>query len=123
MINHSPANYAFIRACICFLHYIAPLSAVYCVLTLLLPPSSFRVPQVLQVWAIAETAFFAIIYLPRTISLQRAASHPKLLPREQRRKLFQLCLDTVEDAESYLAGWMRGALLSEVKRENVKGEY
>ena len=76
----------------------------------------------LEIWAIAETAFFAIIYVPRTMWLQRAASHPKLLPREQRRKLFQLCLDTVEDPERYLAGWMRGAPASEIKRENVKGE-
>lgn len=101
----------------------APLSAVYCVLTLLLRPWTFRVPRVLEGWAIAETAFFVMIYVPRTISLQRAATHPKLLPREQRRKLFQLCLDTVEDPERYLAGWMRGAPASEVKRENVKGEY
>lgn len=122
MINNSPASYAFIRACIFFLHYIAPLSAVYCMAILLLRPSTYRVPLVLEIWAIAETAFFALIYVPRTIVLQRAATHPELLPREQRRELFKLCLDTVEDPEKYLSGWMRGAPASEIKRENVKGE-
>ena len=122
MINNSPASYVFIRACILFLHYIAPLSAVYCIIILLLRPSTYRIPLVLESWAIAETAFFALIYVPRTIVLQRAATHPRSLPREQRRKLFKLCLDTVEDPEKYLSGWMRGAPASEIKRENVKGE-
>ena len=122
MINNSPASYAFIRACIIFLHSIAPLSAVYCVIVLALRPSAYRIPIVLEIWAIAEAAFFAFVYVPRRIVLQRAATHPELLPREQRGKLFKLCLDTVEDPEKYLAGWMRGAPASEIKRENVKGE-
>ena len=104
MINNSAASYAFIRACIIFLHHIAPLSAVHCVIFLLLRPTSYRVPVVLEIWSIAETAFFALIYVPRTILLQRAASHPKPLPREQRKKLFNLCLSTVEDPEKYLKG-------------------
>lgn len=122
MINNSTANYAFIRVCICFLHYIAPLSSVYCMTVLLLRPSTYRVPLGLEIWAVAETAFFALIYVPRTILLQRAASHPEQLPRKHRRKLFKLCLDTVEDPEKYIAGWMRGAPASQIKRENVKGE-
>lgn len=120
MINNSPASYAFIRTCIFFLHYIAPLSAAYCVTVLVLRPATYRIPLVLEIWAIAETAFFALIYAPRSIVLQRAATHPELLPREQRRELFKLCLDSVEDPEKYLSGWMRGAPASEIKRENVK---
>ena len=123
MIDNSPANYAFIRACIFFLHYIAPLSVVYCLVILLLRPATYRIPLVLEIWATAEAAFFALIYVPRTIVLQRAATHPERLPREQRRKLFNLCLNTVEDPEKYLSGWMRGAPASDIKRENVKGEF
>ena len=123
MINNSFTTFAFIQACIYFLHYIAPLSAVYCVVVLLLRPSTYRVPLVLEIWAIAETAFFALIYVPRSIVLQRAAAHPEPLPREQRRELFRLCLATVEDPERYLSCWMRKAPASEIKRENVKGEY
>ena len=117
MINNSTASYAFIRACIFFLYYIP----FYCVIILLVRPSTYRVSLLLEIWAIAETAFFVLIYVPRTVLLQRAATHPELLPREQRRKLFKLCLDTVEDPEKYLVGWMRGAPASEIKRENVKG--
>ena len=102
MINNSAASYAFIRACIIFLRCIAPLGAVHCVIFLLLRPTSYCVLGVLEIWAIAETAFFALIYVNRTILLQRAASHPEPLPREQRRKLFNLCLSTVEDPEKYL---------------------
>ena len=123
MINDSFPNYAFIQACIYFLHYIAPLSAVYCVVVLILRPLTYRVPLVLEIWAIAETAFFALIYVPRSIVLQRAATHPDPLPREQRRELFRLCLATVEDPERYLSCWMRKAPASEIKRENVEGEY
>ena len=123
MINNSFTNYAFIQACIYFLHYIAPLSAVYCVCILILRPLTYRVPLVLEIWAIAETGFFALIYVPRSIVLQRAAAHPDPLPREQRRELFRLCLATVEDPERYLSRWMRMAPASEIKRENVEGDY
>ena len=53
--------------------------------------------------------------------LQRAAFHPKALPREKRKELFQLCIDTVEDPDLYLKYWFRGAPLSDIKMENVKG--
>ena len=54
--------------------------------------------------------------------LQRAASHPETLPLQKRKGLFQLCLHTVKDPEHYLKYWFRGASLSDIKRENVKGK-
>ena len=53
--------------------------------------------------------------------LQRAASHPEVASRTKRAEAFQRCSDTVEDPERYLSLWHRGAPLSEIKRENVKG--
>lgn len=121
MINNSLMSYVFIRACIFFLHYFAPLSALYCVILLILRPSKYRIPPLFEIWAIAETAFFALIYIPRTIVLQKAATHPEIVSRQKRQALFQLCLDSIKDPENYLSGWMRGAPLSEIRRENVKG--
>lgn len=121
MIGNSLWEYCFIRACIIFLHYIAPLSAVYCVTVLLLRPAGYRIPLIFEIWAIAETVFLILIYYPRNVLLQRAASHPELLPRERRRELFQRCHDSIEDPERYLSLWHKGASPSEIKRDNIKG--
>ena len=122
MINNSIWSYAFIRTCIFFLHNIAPLSAFYCTVVLVLRPSAFRIPLLVEIWALAETFFFLLVYWPRNHLLQRAAVHPELPPRETRRELFQLCSDSVEDPERYLCGWFRGASSADIKRDNVKGK-
>ena len=121
MIGHSTREYLFIQACIHFLHYIAPLSAFYCIFLLVLRSPAYRIPLVLEIWAIAEAAFLLLLYIPRNILLQQAASHPELLPKEKRKELFQLCLDTVDDPEHYLRLWFKKSPLSDIKRQNVKG--
>lgn len=121
MIGNSLWDYCFIRACIFFLHYIAPLSAIYCVAILLLHPAGYRIPLVLEIWAILETLFLLLVYYPRNFLLQRAASHPEALSREKRRELFHRCQDSIQDPEHYISLWHRGAPSSEIKRENIKG--
>lgn len=121
MIGTSTPEYLFIQACIYFLHYVAPLSALYCLVILALHPSVYRIPVWLEVWAVAEAGFLLLLYIPRKFLLQRAAFHPEPLPREKRRELSTLCFDTVEDPKNYLKLWFRGASLSDIKRENIKG--
>ena len=123
MIGTSKPEYLFIRACIVFLHYIAPLSALYCVSVLVLRPSKYRIPLVLELWAVAELLFYLFVYLPRYYVLQRAAVHPAAAPRDNRRQLFELCHQTVEHPEQYLSKWFKNAPLSEIKRENLKEFY
>lgn len=120
MIGTSWWDYLFIRLCIVFLHYIAPLSALYCVVILLIQPSSYRIPVFLEVWAFAETLFFFLLYLPRYYVLQHKATHPPSLSREDRRELFRKCHESLQDPERYLSKWFRGAPSSEIRRENVK---
>lgn len=120
MIGTSLLDYIFIRACILFLHFIAPLSALYCVVVLIARPARYRIPRPLEVWAVAETLFFVFIYLPRFYILQHAAQHPPTRSREERRELFELCHESIEDPERYLAKWFTGAPKSEIRRENVK---
>lgn len=119
MIGTSWWEYLFIRSCIIFLHYIVPLGSVYCVLLLLIHPSSYRIPVNLEIWAFAET-LFVLLYLPRYYSSQCKAAHPPLPSRRERRTLFDKCHESVQDPERYLAKWFKDAPSSEIRRENVK---
>ncbi|MCJ1274807.1 hypothetical protein MMC21_002605 [Puttea exsequens] len=120
MIGDSLREYIFIRLCIYFLHFLAPLSILYCTVFLLLKPDAYRIPWWLEFYCLAETLFYIIVYLPRRYSLQRAAVHPATTSRETRRDLFQLCLESVPDPQQYLSKWFKHASMSQIKRENVK---
>ncbi|MCJ1314772.1 hypothetical protein MMC15_000084 [Xylographa vitiligo] len=120
MIGTSFKEYAFIRVCIFFLHYIAPISIACCVLTLFIRHSVFRIPKLLEIIAIAETAFYLFIYLPRRYYLQHAAIHPTTLSKNERHRLFRLCHENVPDAELYLRKWFNWAPITDIKRDNVK---
>ena len=122
MIGTSAFDYCFIQACIYFLHYIAPLCALYCIAVLLLQPLPYRIPWILEVWAFAE-ALFLLLYYARAHVLQRDAVHPEVLPVAKRKQLFQLCHDTIKDPERYLKQWFRGASPSEIQRGNVMEFY
>lgn len=119
MIGTSIPSYIFIRSCIFLLHAIAPLSILFCLFSLVSPPS-FRGARILQIWTTLETAFYLFVYHPRKIYLQRAAIHPTPVSREERRVLFQRCHEHIPDPERYLTKWFMDAPASEIKRENVK---
>ena len=119
MIGTSWWGYLFIRSCIIFLHYIAPLTSICCVLLLLTQPSYYRIPFILEVWAFAET-LFVLLYLPLYQILQQKATHPSLLSRVERRALFHKCQESIQDPERYLSKWFKDAPSSEIRRENVK---
>ncbi|MCJ1276558.1 hypothetical protein MMC21_004364 [Puttea exsequens] len=57
------------------------------------------------------------------VRLQRAATHPDVLPKDKRKELFQLCISSIDEPESYFRGWFRGADLRDIQRENVKQLY
>ncbi|KFY90738.1 hypothetical protein V500_04985, partial [Pseudogymnoascus sp. VKM F-4518 (FW-2643)] len=123
MIGTSTAEYIFIRSCTLFLHNIAPVSLLYCVLLLHSLPTAFyinRLPLPIETWLVAEAAFFTVFFLPYRWYLQRSAIHPKLLRQEERAKLFERCNATVKDPEKYLSKWFLGAKVEHIKRENVK---
>ena len=122
MIAHSILNDLFIRACILFLRYLAPLGALFCIIVVLLRPAGHRISLVLEIWALVESVFLLLVYFPRDLLLQHAARHPEANSRDKRAELFQHCIETIEDPERYLSLWHRGALPAEIKRENVKGE-
>ncbi|TIA20437.1 hypothetical protein D6C80_02436 [Aureobasidium pullulans] len=119
----STSEYIFIRACITFLHWIAPLSIALSVAMFCYRPSrseGFSLQAILIIWALLETAFYVVVFLPLRRHLQKPASHPKLVPYEQRRQEFIRCMGTVPDLDQFLSKWFRDSPLSEIKRENVK---
>lgn len=112
-------DYVFIRTCIVALRSIAPLSIVYSLASLVVP-LPVRVPRILQLWLALEAIFYLAVYLPLREHLQRAAKHPELLSRDDRRKLFWRCHNNIPDPSQYLKKWFRGASEKDIKRENVK---
>ena len=120
MIGTTIWDYIFIRSCIFFLHWITPLSILYCLAIYLVRPSPFHVSWALEACVAFETAFYFLVYLPRKYYLQTAATHPIPVSREHRRLLFQRCHENIPDPERYLSKWFLNAPLSEIKRDNVK---
>jgi len=123
MIGTSVAEYVFIRACIIFLHWIIPFSALCLVLLSIARPLDLQLPPIITTWASAEILFYLLGFLPRYCVLQRAAVHPPLLSRQERRQLFELCHRSIKDHEQHLSKWFKNAPLSEIKRENLKDFY
>ncbi|KAA1478429.1 hypothetical protein DENSPDRAFT_934251 [Dentipellis sp. KUC8613] len=114
MLGTSLPELVFIRTAIYALRLVAPLSIVY------LAASLYAGKALIYPWllpaAAVEAAFYLFVFFPRRIRLQRAATHPPLLSREDRRQLFDKCAGTMS-AESTLLWFGKGA--SRVRRENA----
>jgi hypothetical protein len=120
MIDHTPFWYIFIMACIVLLRAVAPLSIAYSAAVMLRPPSSYRLPSILEYWIFTEVLFYVVFYLYRMYYLQLPAVHPPVPSLEQRQALVQRCIDNIPNHERYISKWFLGAPLSDIKRENVK---
>src|ERR1700733_195063 len=101
MLGTSPWEYVFIRASIFALRLVTPTCACYTVAYIIRP---FRFPgaPLLYAYSILETGFYLLVYLPRTLSLQSPAKHPKRIERERRRELFARCCEEIPDPRRYL---------------------
>jgi hypothetical protein len=125
MIGTSLAEYIFIRACIVFLHGIAPTSVLITIWLLLhqfLPQSipCYRIPFPIKVWLVAEAVFFTAVFLPLRYHLQRSAIYHEPMSQEQREMLFRYCNSCVANPESYLCRWLMATKSDHIKREDVK---
>ncbi|KFY16295.1 hypothetical protein V492_01442 [Pseudogymnoascus sp. VKM F-4246] len=123
MINNSRLEYIFIRTCILFLHYLTPVSITYTVFLIAsygLGIPRPHIPLVINVIAVAESLFYLVVFLPYSTYLQRAAVHPPVPSRPERKALFEKCYKFIPDPETYLDRWFLGAPQEEIKRENVK---
>lgn len=123
MIGPSTSKYIFVRAFIAFLHWIAPVSIALSVITLRFKPSrsnGFSLGAFLIAWALVETTFYIVVFLPLRRHLQNPATHPELVPRVQRRQEFIRCMASVPDLDHFLSKWFKDSPITEIRRENVK---
>jgi len=114
MIGTSISEYIFIRASIIALRLVAPLSSLY--LATVCWKGTFIPSSWIGWYAIAEYAFFTLVYLPRRRILQKPAKHPHL-DLSQRRALVEKCLNHAEDLQAP-SGWFYQRPLSTIKRDN-----
>jgi hypothetical protein len=122
MIGNSTAEYVWVVTWAGILHSIGPVSVVYCLLATFLHRYR-QPPRYLQYWAVAETIFYFLTYIYRRHHLQRPALHPPPISEEERKKLFDLCLNSTQDYEQYISKWFLDVPVSAIKRENVKEFY
>lgn len=123
MIGTSWAEYVFIRCCIFGLHALAPLCVLYSVFVPIvygLTTTIYRLPLAVEIYIVAETLFYLLVFVPYRYHLQREADHPPPPTREGRKELFHLCHNNVSDPKRYFQKWFEGADIKEIKRENVK---
>jgi pimeloyl-ACP methyl ester carboxylesterase len=129
MIGTTIWDYIHIKWWIVFLSAITPLSTCYCSWVLLKFIVGFdlnaglRLPWPLELWTLAEVAFYFFVHVPYRKHLQHPAKHPPASSREKRQKLFQHCQETIEKPESYLRKWFLGSPLEDIKKDNLKEFY
>jgi hypothetical protein len=120
MLPSSRDTLIFSRVFAWYFQCIAPLSLAYCTFATfnLLP---FRcLPIVLEIWLLAESLFYLLVYLPMSRAVHGVAMEVDVSDRNQRRDLFNKCLSTITDPVRYVSLWHRGAPIETIGRENVK---
>ena len=136
MIGQTWPEYVFIRLSIFVLRLVAPLSIVY--LAASWSAGIFLWSPLLGVYALVETLFFLLVYLPRHFHMQRVrirlvishycsheayhlpyqdARHPPRMPRAERGALFHKCASSMTPES--ITNWFLRAPGRRVLRDNV----
>ncbi|KAH9019785.1 hypothetical protein EDB84DRAFT_1670685 [Lactarius hengduanensis] len=115
MIGHSWPEYVFIRLSVSALRLVAPLSIVY--LGASWKAGTFLWSPLFGAYAVIESSFFLLVYLPRRSRLQRDAEHPPRMSRPERDALFHNCANSMTPES--IANWFIRAPGLRVLRDNV----
>jgi pimeloyl-ACP methyl ester carboxylesterase len=120
MLPSSRGTLIFSRVFAWYFQAIAPLSITYCTVAAfgLLPFN--RLPRALEVWLLAESLFYVLVYLPMAAAVHGTAMKVSGTDRTERRDLFNKCITTITDPVRYVSLWHRGAPIETIGRENVK---
>ncbi|KAI0934918.1 hypothetical protein AcV5_006608 [Taiwanofungus camphoratus] len=116
MLGQSLPEYIFIRTAIFGLRLVAPLSIAYTLASW--HTRHFLFSFWLGVYALTEASFYVCVYLPRCKALQKAATHPPLMSREEREAVFNKCFSNLRETNA-AAGWFYPSSPSAIKRENM----
>ena len=120
MLPSSRGALIFSRLFAWFFRSIAPLSIIYTFLVSFGCLPNRRLPTALEVWLLAESLFYLLVYLPMSYSVHGPASKVTYNNRRQRSALFNKCIATITDPVTYVSLWHRGAPIEIIGRENVK---
>jgi len=120
MIGHSVAEYILIRTLIFLVRAVAPLSTAF---TLVLPYLIYRFGHpvwllFVGIWALAETIFLFLVFLPLKWRLLRD-EHAGAPLTQERRELFNKCMTTLPHPETFLRRWFLDSPAEDIKKENV----
>jgi len=117
MIPDTPAHYVFIRLSILSLRTVAPASIFYCVSRLF---GYGFLPLPFEVIAFVEAIFLLFISLPRQHVLDKSKPLAPRRSLEERQQLFDKCLRSLPDLESFLITWFKGRALRNVRADDIK---
>lgn len=121
MLKDSAFNRIFIRLAILLLRSVSPLSVAYCVFVAVIrPPPPRRLPWPVELWLLAETVFYFVVYLPRSWWLNLPARSGPVVPRGEREELFERTWEVTPDPHGYISLWFKGAPPEALRREDVK---
>lgn len=123
LIGDSIPEYVFIRVAIWTLRAIAPASILYCAIVPVARPHLFfrrPWPLPLTVWAIAESSFFLLAYLPLRFRLQEDVVHPDPPRKEDRKRLADRVVGNLIDPELYISKWFLSADPAEIRNSNLE---
>jgi pimeloyl-ACP methyl ester carboxylesterase len=120
MLPSSRGSLIFSRVFAWYFQAIAPLSLTYCTLTTFNLLPFRRLPKALEIWLLAESLFYLLVYLPMSVAVHGPAMKVSVGDRTERRDLFNKCIATITDPVRYMSLWHRGAPIETIGRENVK---
>ncbi|KAL3466527.1 hypothetical protein BJX64DRAFT_250229 [Aspergillus heterothallicus] len=119
MIRDTYGALVFTHIFVLWFRCVTPLSALYCVAWILDYPPKHWASTVLGIYALTETSFYFLIFLPRRRLLQKDVVHPNT-DRKSRQELVRRSVETIPDAERFISLWNRGTHPSRIHRENFK---
>ncbi|KAH6665385.1 hypothetical protein B0J14DRAFT_606027 [Halenospora varia] len=120
MLPSSQGTLIFSRIFAWYFQSIAPVSIIYCILAFSGPFPIRRLPASVEIWPIAESLFYLVVYLPMSYAVHGPAVKVEGINRPQRGELFRKCISTITDPARYVSLWHRGAPIETIGRENVK---
>lgn len=100
-------------------HLITPVSLAITLLYII-GYQPYRAPVFIEYFAMIESGFYLCFFLPRRALLNRLPPAITTRSREERRRLFRQCLDSVPDVCQWLSIWFKEAEAAQLGRGDVK---
>lgn len=123
MIGTSIPEFVFIRVCVFLIQYTTPLCLFALIIVLIVggrPALSLSISPILIAYSIFDFLYAIFIWFPYARRFKNEARHPPPLSLDEKRELFNKCLNNIPDFERYLRLWFLEADASEIRRDNVR---